>query len=179
MTDIPDDVKLVMDRSFKAGFVRGQDARQKDPNLNEWFDRWLAVFGGEVTAILADRETRGETVDPDRTFCYSDDPEKLKRLLYQRDKFIVDSGNWLQFVASLPEKPVDHSATIRQLGSELSCARKKLDEARLKAMEEAAEVVKSKEKIIELDWAGRMKRREPRRDEFVAAIREAKDSING
>lgn len=32
---------------------------------------------------------------------YSDDPNKLKRLLAQRDKFIVDHGLWASFVAAL------------------------------------------------------------------------------
>lgn len=29
---------------------------------------------------------------------YSNDPEKLKQLLAQRDKFLVESGNWQPFV---------------------------------------------------------------------------------
>lgn len=36
---------------------------------------------------------------------YSDDPAKLKQLLAQRDKWLVDNGHWHDFTRSLPAAP--------------------------------------------------------------------------
>lgn len=36
---------------------------------------------------------------------YSDDPAKLKQLLAQRDKWLVDNGHWHDFTLSLPAAP--------------------------------------------------------------------------
>lgn len=67
------------------------------------FARNLAT---EVARIMSALEPAGvgvDTQEPGDGY-YTDDPRKLKKLLEQRDKWIVESGNWSAFVAALTKE---------------------------------------------------------------------------
>lgn len=65
--------------------------------------------GGFSPAALAQAEQPVAVNEPGNGY-YPDDPSKLKRMLEQRDKWIVASGNWSAFVATLAHPPAKREA---------------------------------------------------------------------
>ena len=110
----PEDIKIILKKAFQAGFIRGQDAREKEPNINEWFERWLAVFGGGLAGLFADAMTRKEP-PTDWKLVPAEPTEEMRRAM--RGLFPVPA--YMAALKAAPKGPIESLASINDRAAKL------------------------------------------------------------